>query len=62
MAKLTREHNDANILAIGQRIIGIELAKDIVHTFLKTPFSNGEDIFNELRKSQLLKTNNNRGK
>ena len=42
MAQLTREHNDANVLAMGQRIIGIELAKDIVHTFLKTPFSEGE--------------------
>ena len=42
MAQLTREHNDANILAMGQRIIGIELAKDIVHTFLTTPFSEGE--------------------
>ena len=42
MARLTREHNDANVLAMGQRIIGIETAKDIVHTFLSTPFSNGE--------------------
>lgn len=42
MAKLTREHNDANVLSMGQRIIGIELAKDIVHTFLETPFSNGQ--------------------
>ena len=42
MARLTREHNDANVLSMGQRIIGIETAKDIVHTFLSTPFSNGE--------------------
>ena len=41
-AQATREHNDANVLSMGQRIIGIEVAKDIVHTFLSTPFSNGE--------------------
>lgn len=39
MAKLTREHNDSNVLSIGQRIIGIELAKDIVNTYINTPFS-----------------------
>lgn len=50
MAKLTREHNDANILAMGQRIIGIELAKDIVHTFLETPFSNGERHIQRIKK------------
>lgn len=41
MARLTREHNDANVLSIGQRTTGIETAKDIVHTFLETPFSQG---------------------
>ena len=41
MARLTREHNDSNVLAMGARIIGIEVAKDIVHTYLETPFSNG---------------------
>ena len=41
MARLTREHNDANMLAMGGRIIGIELAKDIVRVFLSTEFSGG---------------------
>lgn len=41
MAKLTREHNDANILALGGRIIGDVLALDIVDTFLKTEFLGG---------------------
>ena len=50
MARLTREHNDANMLAMGGRIIGIELAKDIVHTFLSTNFSNGERHMNRLNK------------
>lgn len=42
MARLTREHNNANMLAMGQRTTGIEVAKDIVRTFLSTDFSNGE--------------------
>lgn len=42
MARLTREHNNANMLALGQRTTGIEVAKDIVKTFLSTDFSNGE--------------------
>ena len=41
MARLTREHNDANVLAMGGRIVGAELAKDIVRAFLQTPFSQG---------------------
>lgn len=41
-ARLTREHNDANMLAMGQRIIGVEMMKEIVHTFLQTPFSGDE--------------------
>lgn len=42
MARLTREHNDANMLALGQRTTGIEVAKDIVNTFVNTEFSYGE--------------------
>ncbi|MCI9524606.1 MAG: ribose 5-phosphate isomerase B [Erysipelotrichaceae bacterium] len=41
-AKLTREHNNANMLAMGQRIIGEEMMKEIVHVFLNTPFSKDE--------------------
>lgn len=40
-AELTRRHNDANMLAMGARIIGSELAKCIVRTFLTTPFEGG---------------------
>lgn len=40
-AELTRRHNDANMLAMGARIIGPELAKSIVRTFLTTPFEGG---------------------
>jgi len=40
-AHATREHNDANILAIGQRVVGAGLALDIVDTFLNTEFQGG---------------------
>lgn len=41
-AKATREHNDANILAMGARVIGPGLALEIVDAFLNTEFSNDE--------------------
>lgn len=41
-ARLAREHNDANILALGERLTGWEAAADIVKTFLATQFSGGE--------------------
>ncbi|MGA3286487.1 MAG: ribose 5-phosphate isomerase B [Bacteroidota bacterium] len=41
-AKLSREHNDANILCFGARITSWETATEIVKTFLSTPFSGGE--------------------
>lgn len=40
-AHATREHNDANILTIGQRVVGPGLALDIVKTFLNTKFEGG---------------------
>ncbi len=40
-ARLSREHNDANVLALGQRLTGPEVARDIVTTFLETPFGGG---------------------
>lgn len=39
-AKMTRLHNDANVLAMGAGIVGNNLALDIVETFLTTEFSN----------------------
>ena len=41
-AEATRQHNDANILAMGGRIIGAGHALKVVDTFLDTPFSNEE--------------------
>ena len=41
-AKMTRLHNDANVLAMGGRVIGAGLALEIVDAFLNTPFSGEE--------------------
>lgn len=41
-AKATREHNNANILCMGARVVGPGLALMIIDTFLDTPFSNDE--------------------
>lgn len=40
-AKLARGHNDANMISIGQRLIPLETALDIVRTWLETPFEGG---------------------
>ena len=40
-AHLVKEHNNANIIAFGARIVGIELAKDIVKTYLEAHFEGG---------------------
>lgn len=48
--RLTREHNDANMLAMGARIIGGELARGIVKAFLETDFSNGKRHIDRINK------------
>lgn len=40
-ARLSREHNDANVIAMGARLIGIEMAKACVEAFLTTEFAGG---------------------
>ena len=52
-AEFTRRHNDANILALGARVVGPGLALKIVDTFLDTPFEGGRharrvDLISEL--------------
>lgn len=37
-ARLAREHNDANVIAMGARLVGIEMAKDCLDVFLNTEF------------------------
>ena len=39
--RLSRQHNDANVLALGARLIGEEVAKDCLRTFLSTEFEGG---------------------
>lgn len=41
MARLSRQHNDANVLALGSRIIGLEVAVETMRTFLETSFEGG---------------------
>ena len=41
MARMSREHNDANVLALGGRVVGPGLALDIVETWLNTTFAGG---------------------
>ena len=49
-AEATRLHNDANILAMGGRVVGGGLAVKIVDTFLNTPFSNDERHIRRISK------------
>ena len=43
-ARLAREHNDANVLALGARLIGPEVAKRCLRTFLETEFAGGRHV------------------
>ena len=49
-AEATRLHNDANILALGARVVGEGLALKIVDTFLDTPFSQDERHIRRIAK------------
>ncbi len=58
-AQLTRRHNDANMLAIGARVTGPELAKEIVREFLSTDFEGGRhqrriDMMMSLENGEVL--------
>jgi len=50
MAEATRLHNDANMLALGGRVVGAGLAVKIVDTFLNTEFSNDERHIRRIAK------------
>ncbi|MFF2092535.1 ribose 5-phosphate isomerase B [Paenibacillus sp. NPDC058174] len=49
-AQATREHNDTNVLAMGERVIGPGVAQEIVRIWLETPFSGGERHVGRLDK------------
>lgn len=58
-ARMAREHNNANILALGGRVTGVGLALDIVDIFLKTPFAGGRharriDLIASLEKGESI--------
>ena len=40
-ARLSRQHNDANVICLGERLVGPALAEDALKTFLETPFEGG---------------------
>jgi ribose 5-phosphate isomerase B len=40
-ARMTRLHNDANVICLGARVVGVGVARDIVEAFLKTEFEGG---------------------
>jgi ribose 5-phosphate isomerase B len=48
-AAMAREHNNANVLCIGARVVGLSLALEIVRTFLTTPWCNDERHLRRLR-------------
>jgi ribose 5-phosphate isomerase B len=54
-ARLSRQHNDANVLTIGERITGWEAAADIIRTFLTTSFQGGK---HEARVEKIHKLTN----
>ena len=56
-AEMTRRHNDANILAMGARVLGPGLALKIVDTFLNTEFEGGRHA----RRIALISDIENRG-
>ncbi|WP_438348804.1 ribose 5-phosphate isomerase B [Paenibacillus sp. FA6] len=57
-AKATREHNDTNVLALGERVIGPGLAGEIVKEWLVTEFSGEERHVNRVNKIKLIEERN----
>lgn len=56
-AKMARMHNDANILAMGSRVVGIELAKMIVDIWLEAEFEGGR---HKIRVDKMMEFDQNR--
>nr|WP_235691987.1 ribose 5-phosphate isomerase B [Elioraea tepida] len=55
-ARLTRAHNDANVLALGARLTGLEPALDALRTFLATPFEGGRHARRVAKLSPVTET------
>jgi ribose 5-phosphate isomerase B len=52
-ARLARQHNDANVLSMGARVVGVGLADEIVATFLTTEFEGGRHARRVAQLTQL---------
>jgi ribose 5-phosphate isomerase B len=61
MARMTRDHNNANVLVLGDWIVGSKLAFDIVETFLSTPFCNKERHAKRVRLIAALERKHRKG-
>ena len=49
-AKLARDHNNANVIAVGGRMHGVSFVKEIIDTFIASPFSNDERHIRRIKK------------
>lgn len=58
LAEMARSHNNANVLSMGGRVVTFELAEQILHTFLTTPFEGGR---HERRVAQLTEIEQQEG-
>ncbi|HOI24867.1 MAG TPA: ribose 5-phosphate isomerase B [Caldisericia bacterium] len=56
-ARLSREHNNANVLCLGARMIGSSMAKEIVHQFLEADFS-GDRHLRRIQKITMIEEKN----
>lgn len=59
-ARLTKNHNNANIICFGSRVVGVEVAKDIVDAWLNAEYEGGRhqrriDMLTEIEETQHLK-------
>jgi ribose 5-phosphate isomerase B len=60
-ARMSRLHNDANVLVIGGRVTGVELAKDITRVWMETPFEGGRHA-NRLQKISIIEEKRDKSK
>ncbi len=56
-ARMSREHNDANIISLGNRALDIDKAKELVKIWLETPFSNEERHKRRIEKIKTIVNN-----
>ncbi len=57
-AKISREHNDANIISLGNRVLNTNKAKELVKLWLETRFSNEERHKRRIEKIKVIENNN----